>query len=64
MGKTYQTAEIKARCANMVRNGGIGRFYMTGVSKNDLRAADADDEIAEALAELAEKRRKAKEGDK
>ena len=60
MGKTHQIDVSKARCAGLARNGGIDRFYNTGVSKNDLRAADADDEIADALAELAEKRRKPK----
>lgn len=49
-------AKLNASCAGLARAAGNARFYNTGVSKDAVRAAAADDEIAEALAERAERK--------
>jgi hypothetical protein len=51
----HQAAAVTARAAGMVR-GAPTRFYDTGVSRNAVRAGAAADEIAEALAERAERK--------
>ena len=53
--KSHQAASAKAGAAGMLR-GNVSRFYATGVNKNAVRAASADDEIAEARAEIEERK--------
>lgn len=59
MNNDHQTKTIKARAASMAHNGGVSRFYHTGVSKNAVRAASASDEISEAMAERDERKENA-----
>jgi hypothetical protein len=59
----HQAAAIQARCAGMLRDfQGHGGYANNGVSRNAVRAADAEDQIAEAMAEQAEKRRQRQKG--
>lgn len=57
--KNHQASAAKASAAGMMRSSGsVSRFYQTGVNKNAVRAGAASDEIAEALAEIAERKGK------
>lgn len=59
MNNDHQTKTIKATAAGMARGAPASRFYNTGVSKDAVRAASANDEIAEAMAERAERKENA-----
>ena len=56
----HQTRMTKRRNHLALREVPTGGYANTGVSRNDLRASDANDEIAEAMADMAEKRHKPK----
>ena len=61
MAKTenYQASRGKASAAGMARGFGLKSGYQsTGINRRDIRAADADDAIAEAMAERAERKAK------
>ena len=59
MSNDHQTKTIKATAAGMARRAPAARFYSTSVSKDAVRAATASDEIAEAMAERAERKENA-----
>jgi hypothetical protein len=61
--KQHLSKMLGRRCAAMLHQMPRGGYAATGVNRNAVRAAAADDEIAEALAERAERKAKEKTPD-